>query len=185
MGQDARVMDRIVDQNAHDIFVTELRNAHAMEIQARELMKREFGRVGEYPEVKQKITAHLAETNEQLHRLEQCLKACGENTSTVKDAAYLVVADVMAMINAVGSDEILKNIFANNAFEHFEIAAYKSLIALSEPAGMRETRALLETSLKEEERMAEWIDGNVEKVTLAFVDHEARRQRDGSTEFGF
>jgi hypothetical protein len=29
---------------------------------------------------------------------------------------------------------ILKNTFANNAFENFEIAAYKSLLALCEPA---------------------------------------------------
>jgi ferritin-like metal-binding protein YciE len=159
-------------KNAHDIFVVGLRNAHAMEIQARELLERQSGRLDDYPEVKQKITAHLKETNEQLNRLEQCLEACGEGTSTVKDTTQSVMANVTAMLNATAGDEILKNTFANNAFENFEIAAYKSLIALSEPAGMRGTRALLEASLQEEERMAAWIDGNVEKVTLEFVDHE-------------
>lgn len=161
-----------MSQNAHDLFVVGLRDAHAMEVQARELMERQSGRLDDYPEVKQKITAHLAETNEQLNRLEQCLETCGESTSAVKDTTASVTANMMAMLNAVVGDEIIKNTLANNAFENFEIAAYKSLIALSEPAGMTEMRALLEASLKEEERMAEWIDGNVESVTLAFVEHE-------------
>ena len=75
----------------------------------------------------------------------------------------------------MSGDEILKNTFANNAFENFEIVAYKSLLALCGAAGAREARGLLEQSLQEEERMAEWVDANVEKVTLQFVQHEERQ----------
>lgn len=78
----------------------------------------------------------------------------------------------MAMAHSMAGDEILKNIFANNAFEHFEIAAYKSLLTLCPAAGMDSARAPLETSLKEEERMAAWIDANVAKVTMEYVRHE-------------
>ena len=69
---------------------------------------------------------------------------------------------------------ILKNTFANNAFENFEIAAYKSLLALCGPAGADNARAHLEASLREEEQMAQWVADNVEKVTLAYVAREAR-----------
>ena len=69
---------------------------------------------------------------------------------------------------------ILKNTFANNAFENFEIAAYKSLLALCGPAGADNARAHLEASLREEEQMAQWVAANVEKVTLAYVAREAR-----------
>ena len=62
---------------ARDTFVVGLRNAHAMEVQARELMERQSERLDEYPEVKTKVAAHLQETNEQLKRLERCLEACG------------------------------------------------------------------------------------------------------------
>ncbi|WP_283815997.1 DUF892 family protein [Bradyrhizobium diazoefficiens] len=72
----------------------------------------------------------------------------------------------------MAGDEILKNTFANNAFEHFEIAAYKSLLALCSAAGMESARGPLEASLEEEERMAAWIDANVEKVTMEYVAHE-------------
>jgi ferritin-like metal-binding protein YciE len=161
-------------QTARDIFVHGLRNAHAMETQARELMERQSERLDEYPEVKAKVAAHLQETNEQIKRLEQCLDALGEGTSTLKDTAQSVIANVLAMTHAAAGDEILKNTFANNAFENFEIAAYKSLLALCGPAGADDARSHLQVSLREEEQMAEWIDINVEKVTLAYLNRQVR-----------
>jgi ferritin-like metal-binding protein YciE len=161
--------------SAREIFVTGLRNAHAMEVQARELMERQSERLTDYPEVRQKVAEHLRETNEQLKRLESCLSAYGESTSTLKDTAQSVVANTMAVAHSMAGDEILKNTFANNAFEHFEIAAYKSLLALCGPAGAGTSRSLLEMSLREEEQMASWIDANVQKVTMQYVAHEPRR----------
>src|SRR3981189_1067467 len=161
-------------QTAREIFVVGLRNAHAMETQARELMERQSERLDEYPEVKAKVAAHLRETNEQLNRLEQCLDALGETTSALKDTAQSVMANVMAMTHTMAGDEILKNTFANNAFENFEIAAYKSLLALCGPAGADNARAHLEASLREEEQRARWVAANVEKVTLAYIAREAR-----------
>jgi ferritin-like metal-binding protein YciE len=113
--------------------------------------------------------AHLQETNEQLRRLDQCLKVCGESTSSLKDTTQSVMANAQAMMHAMASDEILKNTFANNAFENFEIAAYKSLLALCGPAGVEQARAPLQMSLEEEQRMAQWIDANVEKVTMEYI----------------
>ena len=161
-------------QTAREIFVVGLRNAHTMETQARELMERQSERLDEYPEVKAKVTAHLQETNEQLKRLEQCLDVLGETTSTLKDTAQSVMANVMAMTHGMAGDEILKNTFANNAFENFEIAAYKSLLALCGPAGAENARPVLEASLREEEQMAKWIAANVEKVTLDYLNREVR-----------
>src|SRR4030081_3529949 len=161
-------------QTAREIFVVGLRNAHGMETQARELMERQSELLDEYPEVKAKVAAHLQETNEQLKRLEQCLEALGEGTSTLKDTAQSVMANVLAMTHAVAGDEILKNTFANNAFENFEIAAYKSLLALTGPAGAESAKAALEASLREEEKMASWIDANVQNVTMQYLALEQR-----------
>ena len=55
---------------ARDVYVVGLRNAHAMEVQARELMERQSERLGDYPDVQAKVKEHLAETNEQLKRLD-------------------------------------------------------------------------------------------------------------------
>lgn len=67
-----------------------------------------------------------------------------------------------------------QNTFANNAFENFEIGAYKSLLAVCGPAGAENTRTLLEQSLKEEESMASWVDQNVAKVTREYVTRQER-----------
>src|SRR3954453_1415617 len=157
---------------ARDTFVVGLRNAHAMEVQARELMERQSERLDEYPEVKAKVAAHLQETNEQLKRLERWLEACGGSTSSLKDTTQSMMANMQAMAHSVAGDEILKNTFANNAFGNFEIAAYKSLLAFCGADGFAEAKEQLETSLKEEQRMAALIDSNVEKVTMEYLAHQ-------------
>jgi ferritin-like metal-binding protein YciE len=159
---------------ARDIFITGLRNAHAMETQARELMERQSERLTEYPDVQAKMKVHLRETEGQLKRLDECLSSLGESPSAVKDTAQSFMGNMMAMAHSIAGDEILKNTFANNAFENFEIAAYKSLLTLCGPAGAGTAKPLLEQSLKEEEAMAAWVDQNVEKVTLAYLSKEQR-----------
>src|SRR5947209_20246426 len=100
---------------AREIFVTGLRNAHAMETQARELMERQSERLTDYPEVQARLKAHLRETEGQLKRLEQCLSSLGESASTIKDTAQSFMGNMMAIAYAVLDDEIHKNTFANNA----------------------------------------------------------------------
>lgn len=46
-----------MNETIHDIYITGLRNAHAMEIQARELMERQSERLDDYPDVKAAITS--------------------------------------------------------------------------------------------------------------------------------
>jgi ferritin-like metal-binding protein YciE len=41
-----------------DLFIVGLRNAHAMETQAREMLERQAGRLDDYPEVKTKVVSH-------------------------------------------------------------------------------------------------------------------------------
>ena len=159
---------------ARDTFVVGLRNAHAMEVQARELMERQSERLDEYPEVKSRLTAHLHETNEQLKRLERCLEACGESTSTLKDTTQSVMANMQAMVHAAAGDEILKNTFANNAFENFEIAAYKSLITVAEAAGHSNHVPALRQNLQEEEKTAQAIYDQIEAITEKYLTREAK-----------
>lgn len=156
-------------QDAREIFITGLRNAHAMETQAREMMERQSERLDEYPDVKARVTAHLDETETQLKRLDECLASVGESSSTLKDTTQSLMGNMAALAHTVMPDEILKNTFANNAFEHFEIAAYKSLLSLADLAGMSAAKPLLQASLKEEEAMAAWIDQNIDNVTRSYV----------------
>lgn len=158
---------------ARDLFITGLKNAHAMEREAQEILKRQIERMDQYPELKAKLREHLSETRQQMQRLEKCLEELDSSPSMVKDAALALGANIAAMGHAMAGDEVLKNTFANNALEHYEIAAYKSLLALAEDAGVR-MKTVLQESLREEERMAAWVDGHVQQITHEFVKKEER-----------
>jgi ferritin-like metal-binding protein YciE len=161
-------------QEIKEIFVTGLRNAHAMETQAREIMERQSERLTDYPDVQAKVKSHLAETVGQMKRLEECLATFDESTSSLKDTAQSFMGNMAAMAHAAADDEILKNTFANNAFENYEIAAYTSLLAMCGPAGADNCKAALEANLREEEAMADWIRANVAKVTAVYLQRHAK-----------
>ena len=154
---------------AHDLFVTGLKNAHAMENQALSIMKPQASRIENYPDVEAQLKRHIAETEGQIARLERILDALGEDKSSLKDLALSLAGTFAAVGHTVAPDEILKNSMANFAFENFEIAAYKSLLALAEASGNEAAIADLELNLEEEIAMAEWLDENIETVTLKFA----------------
>jgi ferritin-like metal-binding protein YciE len=164
-----------MSETATSVLATALRNAHAMESQALELLERQAGRLEEYPEVQAQIQHHLAQTEKQRERLEQCMDALGEEPSAVKDTALAALGNMMSLSNAMAEDEILKNTFANYSFEHYEIAAYKSLLTLCEIATQRSIVPLLQQSLDEEEAMAKWLKDNVSRVTKDFVTKRERK----------
>ncbi len=163
-----------MSKTARDLFIVGLRNAHAMEHQAQEIMERQSERLTDYPDVQRKVRQHLTETREQIRRLDDWLKSVGENPSTLKDTAMSLLGNLAALGHAAADDEILKNTFANEAFEHYEIAAYKSLLTLCDRAGMTGAAPALQASLNEEERMAAWIDEHVADVTLQYLSKEER-----------
>jgi ferritin-like metal-binding protein YciE len=71
-------------------------------------------------------------------------------------------------------DEILKNSFANAGFEHFGVAADRSLTAINDHASFG-LRPLLEANMRDDERMATWVDQHVSQLTLDFLHREERR----------
>jgi ferritin-like metal-binding protein YciE len=49
-----------MNQAVRDLFVTGLRNAHAMERQAEEMMERQTARMIDYPDLQARCCEHLA-----------------------------------------------------------------------------------------------------------------------------
>jgi ferritin-like metal-binding protein YciE len=56
----------------------------------------------------------------------------------------------LAVTHSMFEDELIKNDLANFAFENYEIAAYRSLLILSEQAPAKTVVSPLQTSLNEE-----------------------------------
>ena len=162
-------MSLSLSEAGREVFVTGLKNAHAMENQALSIMKPQVERIENYPEVEAQLRMHIAETETQIQRIDSILSGLGEGNNPLKDAALSVVGGMAALGHTIMPDEILKNTFANHAFENFEIAAYVSLITLSQSAQAGEITSLLEQSLEEERRMANWIATNTGPLTLKYV----------------
>jgi len=162
-------MPAAAGNEARDVFITGLKNAHAMEKQALSMMSPQIDRIENYPDVKERLVQHAKETEGQVQRLERVLEQLGEKPSAVKDTMLSAMGGMAAMGHAPAPDEILKNSFANFAFENYEIAAYNSLIVLAEAAGESAVVAPLQKNLEEEQNMAAWLESNLAGVTEQYV----------------
>ena len=152
------------------IFVTGLRNAHAMESQAQALLERQIERLDQFPDMKMRLQTHLQETKTQQQRLDRILDEMGETASTLKDAALNFMGNMAAAAHMPAQDEALKNSLASFAFENYESAAYKSLIAIAEQAGAAGAVSALKQSFREEEDMARFLNQNLETMTRRYVE---------------
>ena len=163
-------MTVIASEDVRDVFITGLRNAHAMEEQALSIMEPQLKRIENYPDIARRLEEHIRETHGQIQRLETILANVGESASGLKDWALSMVGGMASMGHAVAGDEILKNSFANFAFENYELAAYSSLVTLADAGGFDEARSALLQSLDEEKAMAEWIGSHLPDVTRRYVE---------------
>lgn len=157
-----------------ELFVSGLTNLHAVEKQALSIMTPQVARIEHYPEVADQLRLHIDETHHQIARIEEIMDELDVGRSFLKDTALSMSGGMAAMLHSVAGDEILKNSFANYAFEHFEIAGYKSLLVLAEDGSFTGAIPLLRESLGEEERMAAWIDESLPLVTRRYVELYAR-----------
>jgi ferritin-like metal-binding protein YciE len=155
--------------DARTLFVTGLKNAHAMENQALSIMKPQLSRIESYPEVAAKLEQHIRETEGQIARLEELLTSLAEDHSALKDMALSLSGSMAALGHTVAGDEIIKNSLANFAFENFEIAAYNSLLTLAEFGNFSAMTAPLQANLSEEIAMAKWLEDNLRPLTIKFA----------------
>jgi ferritin-like metal-binding protein YciE len=153
-----------------EVYHTGLKNLHALEMSALELTQRQVERLENYPEMKARLEQHHGESEAQARRLEAIMERHGIAPSAAKNTVSSVVGNVAAALHAPASDEILKNTFANFAFEHQEIAAYTSLIAMAEAMGDAASVPVLKQSLAEEQVMADFIEHNIVPTTQRFLE---------------
>jgi ferritin-like metal-binding protein YciE len=164
---------------ARQIYVTGLRNQHAIENQAIELLERQIGRLENYPEMSDRMRQHLEESKQHATRIEGLLADMNTSHSTLKDMVTSFMGNVAALGHAPASDEVVKNTFANYAFEHYEIAAYQGLLVVADAAGQQVSTSVLQQSLKEEQAMAKWIEDHLKPTMLRYIERYAAGETAG------
>jgi ferritin-like metal-binding protein YciE len=154
-----------------------LRDAHAMEHQAIETLERQAERIEHYPELKAKVQNHLEESRWQAEQVKKCLERLGSDSSTIKKGVGKFMGNMSALTNSAAGDEIVKNGIADYAFEHFEIASYRSLVAAADELGQEKVKRVCQEILKQEEHMADWLEDHLPEVTQQYLRREATSQQ--------
>ncbi|WP_346798622.1 ferritin-like domain-containing protein [Halomonas sp. Bachu 37] len=147
-----------------------LRDAHAMEKQAEQMLQSQASRIDHYPTLRERIEQHIVETQDQAKKLEECMTLLGVSTSTMKDTGAQLMAFGQAVGGMMAGDEVMKGSLASYSFEHFEIASYKALIQAAERASKPEIAAICKGILQEEEAMAKWLAEHLDETTRKFLE---------------
>lgn len=152
-----------------------LRDAHAMEVHAIQMLEKQARRIENYPDLRNRILEHLEETRAQAEMLVRCIERHGTTSSPLKDSAAAFLGNVQALSGLFFGDEVVKGAIASYTFEHLEIAAYRSLIGAAEELGDGETARVCSEILRQEEAMAGWLERHLPEVTRQHL----RRQSTG------
>ena len=145
-------------EDARELMITGLKNAHGLEQQAIELLERNVERLEHYPDLQARLRLHLRETRQQQDMVAKALADLSESPSTLKDAVMGLAQNVQAMMHSAASDEVLKNSFTGYAFEHFEIASYTALAVMARAAGEPQVEQMALEILRQEKDMANWLE---------------------------
>lgn len=154
---------------AQELFVTGLKNAHGVEHQALALIDRQLDHLANYPEVAEQLRMHRTETEQQISRIDEILSGFDARPSALKDVGLSLSGNMAALAHVFAPDEILKNSFANYAFENFEIASYTGLLTLADLGGYTSQQGLLRQSLGEEQRMAGWVIDSLPELVRKYA----------------
>ena len=154
---------------AMEVYLTGLRNQHAVETQAIGTIQNELPRMKAYPELHAKMTVEKERSTTQAARLDDLLAKHGTSKSLAKEAVTGAVATVAGFAHAGADDEVLKNVLAAIGFKAYEIASYKVLLTLADAAGLGADKPVLEQSMKEEQEMGDWLGSHLPDLVHAYL----------------
>ena len=173
----------MADLNARDTkLVQYLNEAHAKEKELETALQAHIGMTTRAP-YRKRLRQHLTETKGHARQLERRIKQLGGSNGAVQSAqktATTVVGKAVATakgpvdtLRGVGEQEqMLKNAKQEYSEEAQEIATYKSIVVFAEKVGDRETAKVAKGILREEERMASFLERQLTALTNAVVTSE-------------
>jgi ferritin-like metal-binding protein YciE len=139
-------------ENFDDLFVHLARDTYNAEKQLTKALPK-LARSAANDELRQCFEQHLEETEQQVERLEQIFEMMGQNPKGMKcEAAEGLVQEAQEIMGEIDDEQVRDAglIAAAQAFEHYEIARYGTLVAWAQKMGQREVVRLLQQTLREE-----------------------------------
>jgi ferritin-like metal-binding protein YciE len=136
----------------HDAFLDELRDAYDAEKQVTKALPKMI-KAAASPDLRAAFETHLDETREQILRLEQVFASLGEKVRGKHcDGVAGIIEEGKAVMEEEFDDATMDAclIAAGQRVEHYEMAAYGTLVAWAEAMGHTEAAGLLQETLDEE-----------------------------------
>jgi len=116
------------------------------------------------PELQARLVEHRAETEEQIERLGRAFEAIGEKAKAEKCPGIIGLKeehDSYKREEKPSKPQLAAfDLGSGLRVEHYEIAAYRTAIAMSTALGYAECGRILQESLMEEEAMARFLEKN-------------------------
>jgi ferritin-like metal-binding protein YciE len=148
----------------HDAFIDELRDSYDAEKQLTKALSK-LAKAASNPKLRQAFESHLEETKGHVERLEQVFesldekvrgKHCDGIAGIIEEGKSVMEED----FDATTMDACL--IAAGQRAEHYEMAAYGTLVAWAQAMGHTEAATLLQQTLDEEKAADKKLSGLAE-----------------------
>jgi ferritin-like metal-binding protein YciE len=148
----------------HEAFVEELRDTYDAEKQLTKALPK-MAKAANSPELREAIESHLEETRQQVERLEQVFAAVDEKVRGKHcDGIAGIIQEAQAIMqedfDEPTADACL--IAAAQRAEHYEMAAYGTLVAWARAMGHDDAADLLQETLDEEKAADEKLNALAE-----------------------
>lgn len=149
-----RTKSNMPTQTLEDLFATGLQYAYDAEKQLVEALPK-MAQASSTPQLRQAFEQHLKETEEHARRAEQIFRALGKQAerkpnTVVKAMTQEADKMIQSMDQSPVRDAAL--IVAGNQVEHYEMAAYGSLLTFAQLLGKQECVQSLQQTLGEEKK---------------------------------
>jgi ferritin-like metal-binding protein YciE len=156
----------------NDLFVHTLQDVYYAEQKITKALPKMIEKVTD-PQLKQAFQTHLAETKNQVRRLEQVFQMHGEPAKALTCPAIDGIVDEANEIMSDASDpEVLDAaaLASAQAVEHYEITRYGTLIAWARQLGRNDCASVLQQTLEEEKKtdlkLTEIAEARVNRVAV-------------------
>jgi ferritin-like metal-binding protein YciE len=148
----------------HDAFIDELRDSYDAEKQLTKALPK-LAKAASNPQLRQAFESHLKETQGHLERLEQVFESLDEKVRGKHCDGIAGIIEEGKSVMEEDLDETTMDaclIASGQRAEHYEMAAYGTLIAWAQAMGHTEAAKLLRQTLDEEKAADKTLSGLAE-----------------------
>ena len=166
----------------HDAFIDELRDTYDAERQLTKALAK-LAKAATSPDLREAFETHLEETKGQIERLEEVFEGLEEKVRGKHcEGIAGIIEEGKALMEEDFDDATLDAglIAAGQRAEHYEIAAYGTLVAWAKTMGHTDAAALLQENLDEEKaanaKLSELAEGGINQGAADAAEPDAERE---------